>query len=170
MSDLADEQAVLDTLKEEFGDRLLEAQVDRPRRLSLKMNNPDQLDFFNFAKKKWGAWHLVGISGVDTPEDILCVVYHFDVVPPSEKNRAITVSIRVDTTDRENPEIQTVTHIIPGATFPEREAHDLFGITFKDHPSLERLILPDDFPEEQYPLRKDFLLEIQKKEKNKGKK
>ena len=43
------------------------------------------------------------------------------------------------------PTISSVTNIWRGANWFEREAHDLFGVVFDDHPSLDRLLLPDDF-------------------------
>jgi len=56
---------------------------------------------------------------------------------------------------KENPKIESVTDLIPGANFHEREISDLFGIKFEGHPNPKRLILPDDWPENLFPLRKD---------------
>jgi NADH-quinone oxidoreductase subunit C len=56
--------------------------------------------------------------------------------------------------DRNNPEIETVCNIWRTAEFHEREAYELFGVKFLNHPDLRRLILWDDF--NGYPLRKDF--------------
>lgn len=56
--------------------------------------------------------------------------------------------------DRANPEIESVCGIWKTAEFHEREAFELFGVQFRNHPDLRKLILPDDF--EGYPLRKDF--------------
>jgi NADH-quinone oxidoreductase subunit C len=56
--------------------------------------------------------------------------------------------------DRNNPEIETVSDIWRTAEFHEREVYDLFGVQFRHHPDLRRLILTDDW--EGWPLRKDY--------------
>jgi NADH-quinone oxidoreductase subunit C len=56
--------------------------------------------------------------------------------------------------DRDKPQIDTVCDIWRTAEFHEREAFEMFGITFHQHPDLRKLILPDDF--NGYPMRKDF--------------
>jgi NADH-quinone oxidoreductase subunit C len=164
MSDLKREQQVVDALKKQFGDKLLEAEAQLERRVYVKVANPDHLEVLKFAKEKWNAWHMIAVSSVDTPDGVIAAVYHFDIVPPHNDETAITVNLRIDCANRDDPRITSTASIIPGAQFFEREAFDLMGIVFDDHPQLERLILPDDFPDGVHPLRKDFLLDIQKEE------
>ena len=57
--------------------------------------------------------------------------------------------------DRNKPEIETVSHIWRTAEFNEREAYEMFGVNFLNHPDLRLLILPDGW-EGKNPLRKDF--------------
>jgi Ni,Fe-hydrogenase III component G len=58
--------------------------------------------------------------------------------------------------DAAAPSIQSISSIIPGANWAERECQDLLGIEFIDHPDSRRLILADDWPKGVHPLRKDF--------------
>lgn len=53
-----------------------------------------------------------------------------------------------------NAEIASLSGLFPGADFMEREAFDMFGILFTDHPDLSRILMPEDW--EGYPLRKDY--------------
>lgn len=68
-----------------------------------------------------------------------------------EHVRRLRIRVGVPAAD---PTIASITSVFPGANFYEREAFDLFGIVFTDHPDLTRLVLPDDW--EGYPLRKDY--------------
>lgn len=54
------------------------------------------------------------------------------------------------------PTLESVASFIPGALWIEREIHDLLGLEFVGHPDMRRLILPDEWPEGVYPLRRGF--------------
>jgi Ni,Fe-hydrogenase III large subunit/Ni,Fe-hydrogenase III component G len=56
----------------------------------------------------------------------------------------------------ENPEIDSITPLIPGAAWSEREIRDVVGVSTRGHPDPRRLLLPDDWPDGVYPLRRDF--------------
>ena len=59
-----------------------------------------------------------------------------------------------ENTSYENPSVPSVTGIWKAANWYEREAHDLFGVKFADHPDLSPILLYDEF--EGYPGRKEF--------------
>ena len=94
---------------------------------------------------------LTDIAGVDFPERLnrFDIVYHF----LSFKNN---IRIRVKTEISENSAIQSITQLFPAANWFEREAFDMYGIQFTDHPDLRRILT--DYGFEGYPLRKDFPL------------
>ena len=83
-------------------------------------------------------------------EDSFEIIYHF-----SYDQTGCAINQKTFIRDHENPQIESITPLIPGAEWIEREIHDLYGIHFKNHPRLERLILADDWPEGVYPLRKE---------------
>lgn len=96
--------------------------------------------------------YLFCLSGVDW-EKSLGVIYHLE----STTHRHIVV-VRVETTDRENPTLDTVCSIWKTAEFHEREVFDFFGIKFNNHPNLKRLFLTEEW--DGFPLRKDYVDEI----------
>jgi len=89
------------------------------------------------------------VTAVDW-EDYFEVVYHLQSVT---KNHIMTLKLRA--TDREAPEVPSLTSVWWGAHLQETEVYDLFGIRFTGHPNLRRLFLWDGF--QGWPLRKDFL-------------
>jgi NADH-quinone oxidoreductase subunit C len=92
---------------------------------------------------------IESITGVDWIDDEqLEAVYDF-----SHFDELCRVVIRTRT-DRNNPEIPTISNIYQGANWHERETHDFFGIKFTGHPNLEPLLLPEDA--DFHPLLKDF--------------
>jgi len=67
------------------------------------------------------------------------------------KNQRKTIKVFVDDEDLSIP---SITHIYPSANFYEREAFDMFGINFLEHPDLTRILMPDDWS--GHPLRKNY--------------
>jgi len=78
------------------------------------------------------------------------VVYNLYSIPKNER-----VRLKVQTTEEG---VDSVTGVWPAANWLEREVFDLFGVHFKGHPDLRRLLLPPDW--QGYPLRKDYPLEF----------
>jgi len=68
----------------------------------------------------------------------------------------IIISLAIEL-PRDKPETQTTSDILPPAGIYERQIHDLFGIVFLGHPDLKKIILNEDWPENEYPLRKDWM-------------
>jgi NADH-quinone oxidoreductase subunit C len=66
------------------------------------------------------------------------------------------VRIAADCADDAQPSMPSATGLWPGANWHEREAYDMFGITFAGHPDLRRILMWDGYP--YFPLRKDFPL------------
>jgi Ni,Fe-hydrogenase III component G len=99
----------------------------------------------------WG--YLSAITGVDRPaenalEGHVEALYHF-----CEGAAILTLRINLP---YQNPVIDSVCGLIPSATLYERELIEMFGVTITDTPDTDHLLLPDEWPEGVYPLRKSF--------------
>lgn len=70
-----------------------------------------------------------------------------------DNNERLFIKIKLDS---KNPEMQSMTQVWKSANWYEREAYDMMGINFINHPDLRRMYMPEDF--EYFPLRKDFPL------------
>jgi NADH-quinone oxidoreductase subunit C len=88
------------------------------------------------------------IAGVDHPRSIESV-YH---VYSWKTNTYLELHVELP---RAKPEVHTVTAVWPCANWHEREAWDMVGIVYTDHPDLRRILLKDDFV--GHPLRKDYV-------------
>ena len=94
---------------------------------------------------------LIDICGVDYPsrERRFDVVYHM-------LSMAHNARIRIKVSTDETVPVHSVTSLFPNANWYEREAFDMYGILFDEHPDLRRILT--DYGFEGYPLRKDFPL------------
>ena len=94
---------------------------------------------------------LIDITAVDYPErDKRFKIVYF--LLSHENNLRIILSVNTE----ENIAAPSITKIFPSANWMEREIFDMYGISFKDHPNLRRILT--DYGFEGYPLRKDFPL------------
>ena len=93
---------------------------------------------------------LSDLCGVDTGTEMQ-VVYHFWTETTSDWLRVIA-----DGLSRDDPRVPSVTFLWSGAEWMEREAYDMFGITFEGNRDLRRIYMPPDYT--AFPLRKDFYL------------
>lgn len=128
----------------EEGSQYLTISVEKSKfhdlMVQLKANSKTQFDY------------LFCLTGVDWGEE-LGVVYHLESTTLRH-----SIVVKVKTSDREDPQLDSVWDIWRTAEFHEREVYDFFGITFSNHPNLKRIFLTDEW--DGYPLRKDYVDEI----------
>ena len=125
----------------------------RHDQLYITIDNEDLIDVTLHIKNNENTKfrQLIDITVVDYPENTqrFKVVYLF---LSHEFNQRIILSYLIS----ENEVISSLTSIYPAANWMEREVFDMYGVKFKDHPDLRRILTDYDF--EGHPLRKDFPL------------
>ena len=127
----------------------LEAKLDAPVDPTIKVSPNHILEVAKFLRDDDDTQfdYLSCLSGVDLKGKLAVVYQLFSMV----KRHKITIRVEVPT---EYPSVPSVESIWRTANWHEREAFDLFGITFTGHPDLRRILLPYDW--DGYPLRKDY--------------
>jgi len=142
------EEKTLDTVKNKFGDTLLDIFERSANRVYVTVDKKDVPAVCWFMFRECGG-RLCTASGIDTRSGIE-ILYHFMFV---SEHQLITVKTKVA---KPSPEIESIGTFLPAAIWIERELFDILGVTFTNHPDPRRLIMADDWPEGVYPFRRDF--------------
>ncbi len=144
-------QAVLDRLSTQFGERILatsDAFGDHEARVAVK----DWVEVAQFIKgdAELQMDHFIDLTAIDYPERKFAR-FDLTLIMRSSVNGA---RIRLRTHVKEGEEPGTLSGLWAGANWAEREVWDMFGIKFKDHPDMRRILLYEEFV--GHPLRKDY--------------
>lgn len=132
--------------------------IPRPRRISLQVEYRSFYAVFEYAALELKFPHLCTITGLDE-QDKLSFIYHL------AQDSGVVLNIKVSV-PKENPVLNTVIPLFPGAEIYERELADLLGVKIQGLPAGERYPLVDDWPAGQYPLRKDWKPKDKEKDKD----
>ena len=119
--------------------------------IEINIENLISVILFLITNEKCKFKQLIDITAVDYPqkEKRFKVVYLF---LSHENNLRIIINAKID----EKTIVPSITKIFPSSNWMEREVFDMYGIDFKDHPDLRRILT--DYGFKGYPLRKDFPL------------
>ncbi len=136
-------------IKERLKDKITDWYEHQERRIYFTVPAGDICEIVNFLFKELGL-RFNTASALDNSDNFE-IVYFF-----SDDKIGQIFSIRVFIKDKKNPEIDSLAPQLKAAEWIEREIWELFGINFKGHPDLRHLLLADDWPKDEYPLRKSY--------------
>ncbi len=122
--------------------------LPRERRLSVEPPPERFREVLEFAVRELWFDSLCTITGLDEGET-LAAIYHLS------GGHGVVLNLRTRV-PRDQPVLRTVTDLFPGAANYERELDDLLGFTVDGLPAGKRYPLPDDWPKDEKPLRKDW--------------
>ena len=141
------EGALVDSLKERFGDRIKEFSTYRDQSFFVAELSV-AVPIIEFLKLEQDFDYLVDLTAVHYPErekpfDVVWILYSF----------AHNTRIRIKAQAGEGDSPATATSVHETANWLEREVFDMFGIAFDGHPNMTRILLPDEW--QGHPLRKE---------------
>lgn len=140
-----------DKIKERLGEKIIEWKEDSSKRIYFTIDKKDIFKTAEFLFKELGL-RFSTASGIDSPSGFE-ILYHFSFDKAGQ-----FYSVRVLLEDKKHPQIDSIAPVFAGAEWIEREMWEMLGINFVGHPNLKRLLLSEDWPQGQYPLRQDYKL------------
>ncbi len=148
----------LESIKNNFKEVTFDFQT-----ISIKVDSNQWVETHKLLKESFQLNFFSWLSAIDWDNDVSVgdapkeqVTPSFEIISclsDTTSNRLLTISTLVPKTE---PTVPTLTDIFAGANWHEREAFEMFGITFEGHPNLEKLYLPDGY--EGNPMLKSFEL------------
>ncbi|MFH0877813.1 MAG: NADH-quinone oxidoreductase subunit C [Candidatus Omnitrophota bacterium] len=141
-------EKILDDLEERFKENILGVFEKSPTRVYIDIKPESIVAVATYIFKDLGARFNIA-SGLDTRHHME-ILYHFIF---EEINCLVSLRVKLD---KSKLEVDSLARVFEGANWIEREIHEILGINFKGHPDLRKLLLPDDWPQGVYPLRRDY--------------
>jgi formate hydrogenlyase subunit 5 len=142
---------ILEVLQATFKDTSVQVQPEQLGKAAILVGASKHRDVLKALLKADEKTAVIAITGIDLGAT-LGVFYHIR----TSKSGIITIKVEVP---KEKPQVETIDDLMPGAAFDEMEVTDLVGVVFEGHPSPGRLVLPDNWPDGVFPLRKDAKLD-----------
>ena len=136
-------------LSDKLGEKILQIQTLQPGKVFIRVNAEVHRDALEIMLEEDENVGISAITGVDLGKAIE-LMYHIRI-------RGTIVTIRTEV-PKEDANIKSITDLIPGANFHEREVSDLFGVAFEGHPNPRRLVLSESWPKNLFPLRKEAVI------------
>jgi len=141
---------ILNKIREGYGTSITRADIPADNRLLVFVRPDSVKSLANYLFRDLDARYCVGIGIDDRPYSGDFLVVHDFAFDKGNVLFSLIVPVPAS-----NPRIPCISDAIPGANWSEREMRDLVGITAEGCPNPKRLVLPDGWPENLHPLRKD---------------
>jgi Ni,Fe-hydrogenase III large subunit/Ni,Fe-hydrogenase III component G len=141
----------LNQLKEKFGPAIVRADMPNDSRLYVYVEPSALKAVCRYVFRDLDARYVISIGADDRPFSGNFLVFHDFAFDKDKILASIITQAAAD-----NPKVDCISDIVPGASWAEREISDMFGIEPVGHPYPKRLILPDGWPDGLHPLRKDM--------------
>jgi NADH-quinone oxidoreductase subunit C len=138
----------LELIAHELGEAILETSYFRGR-ATLEIDPGAIRPTLEHLRERGYAF-MASLHGVDYYPEERRLGVHYELLDMHAVDR-ITVKLRLDI---DAPEVDSVTDRWPTANHQEREVYDMFGVVFRGHPDLRRILMPEDY--EGHPQRRDF--------------
>ena len=145
---MKEREELVTKIEEKLAGKAVSSRRDIPNRMYVYIEGENLPEAVRLLFDELSGRYVI-LTGVDTPVGVE-VLYHF-----SFDRVGLVVTLRV-LLDKDKPEIDSITPIVRGAEWIEREIHELLGVEFVGHPNMRRLILAEDWPEGVYPLRRSY--------------
>lgn len=140
---------ILKYIQERFKSDVIDIFDKSPKRVYIEIKPEAIVKMALYIFKDLGARFNIA-SGVDMREHME-ILYHFTI-----EDLDLIISLRVKLAKDKKLEIDSLAPHLEAANWIEREIRELLGIDFKGHPDMRKLLLPDEWPKEVYPLRADY--------------
>ena len=144
---MSEEKALL-SIQNKFGSTLVDVFQKNERRVYITVDKKDVPAICRFMFESLGG-RLAIATAIDARSGME-ILYHF-MFP--KDYQLITVKTKVK---KSSMEIESIAPFLEAANWIEREMHDILGLNFTNHPDPRRILMADDWPEGDYPLRRDF--------------
>lgn len=145
-------EGLLSLLQHKLGGQFIEAGISLGD-VCVRVSRSKMRDFFQICRLDTELLfdffvNVTAVDWLDARDTRFEVVYHL-----MSSGLGYRLRVKIDV-DEASPEVDSLVDIWPGANFMEREVWDMYGIVFKGHPDLRRILMYDEFV--GHPLRKDY--------------
>ena len=154
----SEQENVINSLKEKYGEEILHTEMPYDfLTITLKKEKIAEIIRYLYDNPETKFQYLTSLGGVHYPDlNQIAVVYQLHNLVSNQRLRLKTFL------PADNPVTDSITDIFKGANWMERETYDFYGVNFKGHPDLRRILNVDEMI--IFPMRKEYPLEDQNRE------